>query len=78
MKRRGPGNVGNATPLPAMDKCKPYKCSICGAEVRNLPMPVLQHQMSHVARRPLAHGRPEPQPDPDATREQEPIETYNR
>ena len=22
---------------------KPYKCSICGAEVPDLPMPVLQH-----------------------------------
>jgi hypothetical protein len=37
---------------------KPYKCSVCGAEVVDLPMPVLKHQLSHV-RRPLARDRPE-------------------
>jgi hypothetical protein len=33
-----------------MHKLKPYKCSICGAELPDLPMPVLKHQMSHVTR----------------------------
>ena len=35
-----------------MHKRKPYKCSICGAEVPDLPMPVFQHQMSHVGVNP--------------------------
>ena len=30
-----------------MHKSKPYKCPVCGAEVPNLPMPVLKHQLSH-------------------------------
>jgi len=34
-----------------MHQRKAHKCSICGAEVFDLPMPVLQHQMSHVRRR---------------------------
>jgi hypothetical protein len=38
-------------------KPKPYKCSICGAEVPDLPMLVLKHQMSHVKRRPHAGDR---------------------
>jgi hypothetical protein len=42
-----------------MHKTKPYKCSICGAEVPDLPMPVLKHQMSHVSRRPFARSAPE-------------------
>lgn len=37
-----------------MHRPKPYKCSICGAEVPDLPMPVLKHQLSHVKRRPYA------------------------
>jgi hypothetical protein len=46
---------------------KPYKCSICGAEVPDLPMLVLKHQMSHVTRRPFARDRHEPSsPDPRA------------
>ena len=40
----------------AVHKPKPYKCSICGAEVPDLPMPVLQHQMIHVRRRPFARS----------------------
>jgi hypothetical protein len=48
-----------------MHKPKPYKCSICGAEVPDLPMPVLKHQMSHVTRRPFERDRPEPS-SPDA------------
>ena len=43
-----------------MHKRKPYKCSICGAEVPDLPMPVLQHQMSHVRRRTYTKSVPEP------------------
>jgi len=37
-----------------------YRCSICGAEVPDLPMPVLRHQLSHVERRDRAVDRPEP------------------
>jgi hypothetical protein len=37
-----------------MYKRKLYKCSVCGVEVPDLPMPVLKHQMSHVWRRPCA------------------------
>jgi hypothetical protein len=51
-----------------MRKPKPYKCSICGAEVPDLPMPVLKHQMSHVERRPLARDRPKLRPDRDGDR----------
>jgi hypothetical protein len=40
-----------------MHKLKAYRCSICGAEVSKLPMPVLKHQMSHVKRRPFAGVR---------------------
>ena len=43
-----------------MHKPKPYKCSVCGAEVPDLPMPVLKHQMSHVTRRPFARDRRQP------------------
>jgi hypothetical protein len=39
-----------------MHKPKSYKCSICGAEIPDLPMPVLKHQMSHVTRRPFARA----------------------
>lgn len=38
---------------------KPYKCSIRGAEVADLPMPELKQQMSHVVRSPFAVGRAE-------------------
>jgi hypothetical protein len=43
-----------------MHKPKPYKCSICGAEVPDLPMVVLKHQLSHVGRRPYSRSVPEP------------------
>lgn len=43
----------------AMHKPKPYQCPICGAEIQDQPMRVLQHQLSHV-RRPLARNQPEP------------------
>jgi hypothetical protein len=46
--------------LTAMHKPKPYKYSICGAEVPNMPMPVLNHQLSHVRRRPFARDGREP------------------
>ena len=55
--------VGKRRPMPkltAMHEPKPYKCSICGAEVPDLPMPVLNHQMSHVRRRPFARDGREP------------------
>jgi hypothetical protein len=47
----------------AMNTPKFYKCWICGAEILDLPMPVLKHQMSHVTRRPFARhesGSPDP------------------
>jgi hypothetical protein len=43
-----------------MRKPKPYKCSICGVEVPDLPMLVLQHQISHVGRRPYSGSVPKP------------------
>jgi GH15 family glucan-1,4-alpha-glucosidase len=42
----------------SVHKPKPYKCSICGAEVPDLPMPVLKHQLSHVRRRAFAGDQP--------------------
>jgi len=42
-----------------MHKGKPYKCSICGAEVPDLPMLVLKHQLSRLGRRPWARERGE-------------------
>ena len=39
---------------------KTYRCSACGAEVPDLPLPVLRHQLSHVERRPFAGDRIEP------------------
>jgi hypothetical protein len=48
-----------------MHKSKPYKCPTCGAEIPDLPMPVLKHQMSHLSRRPFARDRRDPeQPEP--------------
>lgn len=51
-----------------MHKPKPYRCSVCGQEVTNLPMPVLKHQLSHAKRRPFAESKPPPerhdQPEP--------------
>jgi hypothetical protein len=35
-----------------MHKPKPYKCPSCGAEIPDLPMRVLEHQLSHVERLP--------------------------
>jgi hypothetical protein len=43
-----------------MHKPKPYKFLICGAEVPDLPMPVLRHQLSDVERRRRAVDRAEP------------------
>jgi hypothetical protein len=48
-----------------MHKRKLYKCSVCGAEVPELPMTVLKHQMSHVRRRPFARDRRHPDRDSD-------------
>ena len=39
---------------------KLYHCAICGAVLPNEPKPVLQHQMSHVWRRPYAKSTPAP------------------
>jgi hypothetical protein len=47
----------------AVHKPKPYKYSICEADVPNLPMPVFKHQLSHVRRRPFARGRKPVNPD---------------
>ena len=44
-----------------MRRRKPYKCLVCGAEVPNLPMSVLKHQMSHMKPRPFARDRREPE-----------------
>ncbi len=50
--------VGTVPNWTAMHKPKPYKCSICGVEVPDLPMPVLRHQLSHVRRRPYSGSAP--------------------
>jgi len=55
LRTGGTGNV--RVRCQYVQKPPPYKCSICGAEVPNLPMPVLKHQLSHVRRRPAATGR---------------------
>jgi hypothetical protein len=44
---------------PSLGDEKHCRCSICGAEVPDLPMPVLHHQMSHVRRRHYARSVPE-------------------
>lgn len=41
-----------------MDKRKLYKCGVCGAEVPDLPMLVLRHQLSHVRRQPYSKSAP--------------------
>jgi hypothetical protein len=48
-----------------MHKPKPYKCSICGAEVPNLPMPVLKHQLSHARPWLRATGHVDSRPEPN-------------
>jgi hypothetical protein len=45
-------------------RTKTFSCCRC-AEVPNLPMTVLGHQMSHVKRRPHANDRPERDPPKD-------------
>ena len=42
-----------------MHKQKTWKCSPCGAEIPDVPMPVLKHQLSHIERRPFAAHRSE-------------------
>ena len=50
-QRQIPGeNVGRSPRWMPMHKPKPYKCSICGVELPDLPKPVLKHQMKHVQR----------------------------
>jgi hypothetical protein len=58
------GSQAGGQTLLRMHKPKPYRCSICGAVVPDLPTPVLKHQMSHVRRRPFARHRPEPAQSP--------------
>lgn len=60
--------------LSGMHKPKPYKCSICGAEVPDLPMPVLKHQLSHVRPRPFARDRQEPERPDDQQDDRKPAE----
>jgi hypothetical protein len=43
-----------------MHQQRTYRCSVCGAEIPDLPMPVLKHQLSHAERRPFAGDRAEP------------------
>ncbi len=42
-----------------MHKQRTYHCSVCGAEIPDLPMPVLKRQLSHVERRGRAVDRAE-------------------
>ena len=51
---RAPGPIAT---LDAARKSKSYKCSVCGAELLDLPMHVLKHQMLHAGRRPFASNR---------------------
>jgi hypothetical protein len=50
-----------------MHNRKPYKCPACGAEVPDLPMTVLKHQMSHISRRPYSRAMPERSAGPSET-----------
>ena len=43
---------------PPVHKPKPRTSAECGAEVPDQPMPVLEHQLSHLKRRPYARDRP--------------------
>ena len=52
MRARGP-----MATLDAGRKSTSYKCSVCGAELPDLPMQVLKHQMVHAGRRPFASNR---------------------
>jgi hypothetical protein len=51
---RAPGPIAT---LDAERTPKSYKCPVCGAELPDLPMHVLKHQMSHAGRRPFASNR---------------------
>ena len=51
---RAPGPIAT---LDAARKSKSYKCSVCGAELLDLPMHLLKHQMLHAGRRPFASNR---------------------
>jgi hypothetical protein len=59
-KRQLPGENAGSPRWMSMQKCKLYKCSVCGVELPDLPMPVLQHQLSHVRRQPYSRSVPEP------------------
>ena len=58
--------------LGRMHKQKTYHCSVCGAEIPDLPMPVLEHQLSHTKRRPFAGDRAEPDAPPAEDQHQQP------
>jgi hypothetical protein len=55
-----------------MHKQKTWKCSACGADIPDLPMPVLKHQLSHAERRPFAGDRAERDGPPADDHYQEP------
>jgi len=44
----------------ALRTLKTYRCPVCGAEIPDLPMPVLRQQLSHARRRPYAGVRETP------------------
>jgi hypothetical protein len=45
-----------------MHQQKTYLCSVCAAEIPDLPMPVLSHQLSHVERWARAVDRAQSDP----------------
>jgi hypothetical protein len=55
-----------------MRKQKTFRCSVCGAEIPDLPMTVLKHQLSHVERRGRAVNRAEPDAPSVEDRHQQP------
>jgi hypothetical protein len=62
--RQSAGTLGESAGLIATRdpgrKPKSYTCSVCGAELPDLPMQVLKHQMLHASRRPFASNRAAP------------------
>ena len=60
MRRADACRTGSPAPDSAMQRAsKLYHCTICGAVLPNEPKPVLEHQMSHVRRRPYATSAPD-------------------
>jgi hypothetical protein len=54
-----------------MHQPKPYRCTVCGAEVLDQLIVALKHQLSHVQRRGRAVDRAA-DPDAPATDDQQP------